>query len=75
MDSVAMAYNVLTLIEPGNAETYYNLGGAYFNQQKYALAKTKWEKALQLKPDYSEVKKVLNMLPPQMAEKSSAVKP
>lgn len=74
MDSVAMAYNVLTLIEPGNAEAYYNLGGAYFNQQKYALAKTKWEKALQLKPDYAEVKKVLTMLPPQMVARSNDTK-
>ena len=75
MDSVAMAYNVLTLVDPTNAEAYYNLGGAYFNQQKYDLAKTKWEKALQLKPDYAEVKKVLTMLPSKTVEKSSAVKP
>lgn len=66
MDSAAMAYNVLTMVEPGNAENYYNLGGAYFNQRKYALAKKSWEKALQLNPAYSEVKKVMGMITPEM---------
>jgi tetratricopeptide (TPR) repeat protein len=64
-DSVAMAYNLRTILRPGNPEAWYNLGGAYFNAQKYDLAKKSWVKALQLKPDYAEVKKVLAQLPPQ----------
>lgn len=73
MDSAAIAFNLLTMIEPGNAEAYYNLGGAYFNQGKYELARNKWEKALQIKPDYAEVKKLLGMLPPP--QKRETLKP
>ena len=63
MDSAAMAYNLLTLLEPQNAEAHYNLGGAYFNQGKFVLAKRNWDKALLINPNYSEVKKVLTMIP------------
>ena len=35
MDSAAIAYNKWTILVPGDAEAWYNLGGAYFNQQKY----------------------------------------
>jgi tetratricopeptide (TPR) repeat protein len=66
MDSAAMAYNKWTLLVPGDAEAWYNLGGAYFNQQKYALAKRSWENALKINPNYAEVKRVLPMITPQM---------
>jgi protein O-mannosyl-transferase len=66
MDSAAIAYNTLTLLEPNNPEAYYNLGGAYFNQQRYSLAKRCWDKALQLNPNYTEVKRVLPMISLQM---------
>ena len=66
MDSAAMAYNMWTLLTPHDKEAWYNLGGAYFNQGKYALAKKSWDKALQIDPNYAEVKKVLPMIQPQM---------
>lgn len=66
MDSAAIAYNKWTLLENNNAEAWYNLGGAYFNQQKYALAYKAWTRALQINPNYVEVKKVLPMITPQM---------
>jgi len=44
MDSAAIAYNYWTLLKPGDHEAWYNLGGAYFNQGKYALAKRSWER-------------------------------
>ena len=66
MDSAAMAYNKWTLLSPGDPEAWYNLGGAYFNQQKFVLAKRSWERALQLNPNYAEVKRVLPMITPQM---------
>jgi cytochrome c-type biogenesis protein CcmH/NrfG len=66
MDSAAMAYNKWTLLNPNDAEAFYNLGGAYFNQQKFQLAHKAWTRALQLKPDYAEVKRVLPMITPQM---------
>jgi Tfp pilus assembly protein PilF len=75
MDSAAIAYNLLTLLYPNNAEAYYNLGGAYFNQRKYALAKRSWEKALQLNPGYYEVKKVLPLITPQMLGENVRVMP
>ena len=66
MDSAAMAYNKWTILVPNDPEAWYNLGGAYYNQQKYALAKRSWERALQLNPNYAEVKRVLPMITPQM---------
>lgn len=66
MDSAAIAYNMWTLLTPYDQEAWYNLGGAYFNQGKYALAKRSWERALQINPNYAEVKKVLPMITPQM---------
>lgn len=69
MDSAAMAYTALTLLEPRNAEAYNNLGGAYFNQQKFTLAKKYWNKALQLKPDYTEVRKNMTLIRPEMLDR------
>lgn len=66
MAQAAAEYNKCTILDPYNPEGWYNLGGAYFNQQKYAQAKKCWERALQLNPNYQEVKKVLPMITPQM---------
>lgn len=66
MDSAAMAYNKWALLTPGDAEAWYNLGGAYFNQGKFALAKQSWERALAINPNYNEVKQVLKRITPQM---------
>lgn len=66
MDSAAIAYNKWALLTPGDPEAWYNLGGAYFNQGKYPLAKKSWDRALQLNPNYQEVKRVLPMITPQM---------
>lgn len=72
MDSAAMAYNKWTILTPNDPEAWYNLGGAYFNSQKFALAKKSWERALQLNPNYAEVKKVLPMITPQMLGQAPA---
>lgn len=66
MDSAAMAYNKWALLMPGDAEAWYNLGGAYFNQQKFVLAKKSWDRALMINPNYAEVKRVMPMITPQM---------
>jgi hypothetical protein len=66
MDSAAIAYNKWSILLPNDPEAWYNLGGAYFNQGKYGLAKRCWDRALQLKPDYADVKRVLPMITPQM---------
>ncbi|PBQ33296.1 hypothetical protein CNR22_16445 [Sphingobacteriaceae bacterium] len=75
LDSAAIAFNFLTLVEPRNAEAYFNLGGIYFNQGKYDLAKRNWDKALQINPNYTEVKKVLPMIRPEMLTPSQPVAP
>lgn len=75
MDSAAIAYNLLTLIDPNNHEAYFNLGGAYFNQKKYDLAKRSWEKALKLNPNYKEARNVLAMIKPEMLRKQHGVSP
>jgi hypothetical protein len=66
MLQAAKEYNKCTILDPYNPEGWYNLGGAYFNQQKYAQAKKAWERALQLNPNYQEVKRALPMITPQM---------
>jgi hypothetical protein len=66
MNQAAQEYNKCTLLDPNNPEGWYNLGGAYFNQQKFAQAKYCWERALQINPNYAEVKKVLPMITPAM---------
>lgn len=66
MDSAAVEYNKCTILSPENPEGWYNLGGAYFNRQKYQQAKQCWERALQLNPNYAEVKKALPMCTPQL---------
>jgi protein O-mannosyl-transferase len=66
MDSAAIAYNMWSLLAPYDKEAWYNLGGAYFNQGKYPLAYRSWSRALQIDPNYAEVKKVMPMITPQM---------
>lgn len=66
MDSAAIAYNLWTLLTPNEPEAWYNLGGAYFNTGRYPQAKFAWERALQLNPNYAEVKRVLPMITPQL---------
>jgi tetratricopeptide (TPR) repeat protein len=66
MDSAAIHYNKCTILDPNNPEGWYNLGGAFFNSGRYVKAKAAWDRALQLNPNYAEVKKVLPMITPQM---------
>lgn len=66
MDSAAIHYNKWTLLDPNNAEAWYNLGGAYFNQHRYPQAKKAWDRALQINPNYAEVKRVMPMVNQQL---------
>lgn len=75
LDSAALSYNFLTLLDPNNAEAHFNLGGIYFNQGKYDLAKRNWDKALKINPNYTEVKRVLPMIRPEMLERQGRVIP
>lgn len=45
-----------------NADTWYNLGGAYFTIQRFDSARVCFTKALQLKPDYEEAARGLGAL-------------
>ncbi|MDP1801060.1 MAG: tetratricopeptide repeat protein [Bacteroidota bacterium] len=72
MDSAAIAYRKCTILDPYNPEGWYNLGGAYFNSQRYVKAKECWDRALQLNPNYQEVKRVMPMLTPQMLGQAPA---
>jgi len=49
-------------INSGDAELWYNLGGAYFKWGKYDSAQIALEKALQLNPNYENAKKGLSVL-------------
>ena len=66
MDSAAIAYYKWAILSPGDPEAWYNLGGAFFNTQNWIMAKSSWEKALQINPNYTEVKKVLPMVTPEL---------
>ena len=70
MDSAAIAYYKWSILSPGDPEAWYNLGGAFFNTQNYIMAKSSWERALQINPNYTEVKKVLPMVTPELINKS-----
>lgn len=61
MDTAAIEYNKWTILEPGNPEAWYNLGGALFNTRKYLLAKQAWERTLQLNPNHVQAKQNLPM--------------
>lgn len=66
MDSAAMAYNYWAILTPGDPEAWFNLGGCYYNQGKFMLAKNCWEKAVTLNPNYADAKRNLNLITPQM---------
>jgi len=66
MDTAAIEYNKWTLLEPGNPEAWYNLGGAFFNSRKYGMAKQAWERKLMLNPNHPEAKRNLPMITPQL---------
>ncbi|MGZ4043562.1 MAG: tetratricopeptide repeat protein [Bacteroidia bacterium] len=53
-------YNKCVIVDPYNPKSWYNLGGCYYHLQNFEKAKYCWEKALKLKPDYEEVKRLLN---------------
>jgi len=59
----AKAYALWTLIQPNNAEAWYNLGGVYFNEERFNIAERAWERALQIDPGNEAIKKALNSMP------------
>lgn len=61
-DSAAIAYNLVTILTPANHESWYNLGGAYFNCRRFNDAANAWRRALALKSDYKEAIAGLRLL-------------
>ena len=49
-------------IEPGNADYWYNLGGASFTIKDFEKAKAAWKKTLELKPDHEQARQGLAAL-------------
>lgn len=66
MDSAAIEYNKWSILTPNDPEAWFNLGGCYYNQGKFALAKSSWERAVMLNPNYAEAKRNLSLITPQM---------
>lgn len=50
-------------LEPENPDLWYNLGGAYFSEERWDSARYCWKVALQLKPGYPEAIKGLDAIP------------
>jgi tetratricopeptide (TPR) repeat protein len=68
-DSLAIIYNLLTVLEPTNAGYFSQLGNIYFNQGKRELARRKWESSLRLNPQQDALREYLRQLmPPEPAE-------
>lgn len=65
-DKAVMDYTLWSIVTPKDAEAFYNLGGAYYNLQNFAMAKKSWERALRIKPDYTEVNDVMKLLNPPL---------
>lgn len=49
-------------LDPKNADLWYNLGGAYFDELKYDSAYYAWSKALQINPNHAPTKKAIATL-------------
>jgi protein O-mannosyl-transferase len=56
-------YNKAVIVQPDNAESWYDLGGSYFNLGNHSKAKECWEKTLSLDPGHKEAAKLLEMSP------------
>jgi len=62
-------YNAISQLEngircvPGNADLWFNLGGAFFNIARYDSARYAWTKTAQLNPSYPDLNKWMGMLP------------
>ena len=52
-------------VDPGNAEYWYNIGGASFTIKDYVKARNAWSRTLQLKPDHLQAQQGMTALPPQ----------
>lgn len=48
--------------KPGNADGWYNLGGAYFSVKNFDGARSAWEKALQINPDLFQAQQGLKAI-------------
>lgn len=56
VEESARFYTTAIEIDPSNPEAYYNLGGIYFYRKNIQQARENWQKALSLKPDYSDAR-------------------
>jgi tetratricopeptide (TPR) repeat protein len=50
-------------VDPGNAEYWYNIGGASYTVGDFEKARMAWSKTLQLKPDHAQAKQGMAALP------------
>jgi tetratricopeptide (TPR) repeat protein len=49
-------------VDPENADVWYNLGGAYFTMKDYPNALMSFQRAVQLRPNFTEAQQGLNAL-------------
>jgi len=59
--AVSEIYNAIR-IAPGDADLWYNLGGAYYTWGRYDSAYYAWTKSLKLNPNQAEAKKGLSSI-------------
>ncbi len=57
----AQSYNAVLETGYASAELYYNLGNTYYRLQQYGLAILNYERALRLKPNFSDARQNLQL--------------
>jgi len=72
-DSAAQCYEQIAASHPQNATLYYNLGNAYYRQNKVGLAVLNYERALAIKPDYKEAQDNLALTQNRMSGRLPSV--
>ena len=65
-ESISRYHQALAL-RPNFEMIHYNLGVAYYRKEKWDMAAAEWERALELKPDFSEARRSLDMVRDKMS--------
>ncbi len=63
------SYLLVQELRPDSEPAHYNLGVGYFRQGELAKASKEWTRALQLKPDFPETRKSLDVVQNRMKQR------
>lgn len=75
LDSAIYELRKTIILDKLNPEGFYNLGGAYYQKQKYDKAKYYWEECLKLNPNHAQAKAGLSTIVTVTVPVQNAAKP